>query len=118
MQSDNAIVILQTFNTVNVRLEWGEKHNYVQRFKALPTYNNIIRETAAKYSTILVDHDKHWTKNAADNKTLRSWLGEYIHPGAKGHLEMANLIFKTLGIYDEKSRCSHVKAANPDFMVK
>lgn len=113
LQADKAIVVLQTFNTINVRLAWGEKHNYVQRFKALPTFNNIIRETAKKYSTILVDHDKHWSENAKDNKVLRSWLGEYIHPGAKGHLEMANTIFKTLGMYSEKSTCSHVKACNP-----
>ena len=112
LQADKAIVVLQTSNTVNVRLEWGEKHNYVQRFKALPTYNNIIRETAAKYSTILVDHDAHWRKNAADYQTLKSWLGEYIHPGAKGHLEMANTIFKALNIYDPKSKCSNVKACN------
>lgn len=112
LQNDKAIVVLQTINTVNVRLAWGEKHNYVQRFKALPTYNDIIRETAKKCSTILVDHDKHWRTNAADNKTLRAWLGEYIHPGAKGHLEMANLIFKTLNMYDPKSKCSNVNAQN------
>ena len=83
LQADKAIVVLQTFNTVNVRLEWGEKHNYVQRFKALPTYNNIIRETAAKYSTILVDHDAHWRKNAADYLAVSNvaavggtWLGK------------------------------------------
>lgn len=113
LQKDKAMVVLQTYNTLNVRLAWGEKHPYVKRFKQLPSYNQVIRDMAKKYSTILVDHDKHWSKNAADYKTLKSWLGEYIHPGAKGHLEMANLIFKTLNMYSPKSRCSNVKAGNP-----
>jgi lysophospholipase L1-like esterase len=113
LQADGVIVVMQTYNTINIRPEWNEKHFYVQCFRQLPAFNDVIRETAAKYSAVLVDHDKHWRVNAADTKVLKSWLGEYIHPGAKGHLEMANLILKTLNMYDAKSRCSNAKACNP-----
>ncbi|NMA43090.1 MAG: SGNH/GDSL hydrolase family protein [Oligosphaeraceae bacterium] len=108
IQGDGAIVVLQTYNTVDVHARWGEKNSYVIRWRALVDFNRIIRETAKKYSTILVDHDEYWKEHAADPKILKSWLGEYVHPGAQGHLEMANLIFKTLNMYDPKSRCSNV----------
>ena len=56
-------------------------------------------------SVILVDHEKHWNQFAVDEKELKSWLGEAIHPGGRGHLEMAKEIFRTLNIFDPESAC-------------
>ena len=113
IQKDGAIVVLQTYNTINAKLWWGKKNPYVQRLLAFPEFNQVIRDTAVKYNTILVDHEKYWKKHASSPAILQEWLGEYIHPGAKGHLEMAKLILKTLNLYDENSRCCHVNACNP-----
>ncbi|MBO4649400.1 MAG: SGNH/GDSL hydrolase family protein [Lentisphaeria bacterium] len=118
LQADKIIVVLQTYNTIYVQPNWGENHQYVRRAKAFPAFNQAIRDTAAKYQTILIDHEKYWKEHAASPEVLKQWLGEYIHPGARGHLEMANLILKTLHLYDEKSRCSQVKPCNPPDLPK
>lgn len=113
LQSDKAIVILQTYNTIDSSFDPRKSPSYVVRLKNISAFNQVIRDTAKKYSTILVDHEKHWQTNAADPATLKLWLGEYIHPGAKGHLEMANTICKVLNIYNPKSFSANVKAQNP-----
>ena len=83
--------------------------------KEQPNYLSLIRDSreidamAKKYDLILVDHDAHWRANASDPAVLHSWLGETIHPGAIGHLEMGKLILQELKIFDPKSSCVSVK---------
>ena len=102
VRSDGAIPILQTYGNI---LHVPENDTNMLRYEKLPEYNQLIRQTAAAESIILVDHEKHWNANAPDEKTLKLWLGESIHPGGKGHLEMAKLIFETLNISDPASPC-------------
>ena len=102
MRSDGAIPVLQTNNTI---LHVPENDKYMLRYEKLPEYNQIVRQVAEAESVILVDHEKHWNTNIPDEKTLKLWLGEAIHPGGKGHLEMAKLIFQTLNIFDPESPC-------------
>lgn len=102
VRNDGAIPVLQTYGHI---LHIPENDNYMLRYEKMPEYNQIIRQTAVNESIILVDHEKYWRENAPDEKTLRLWQGEAIHPGGKGHLEMAKLIFQTLNIFDPQSPC-------------
>lgn len=102
VRQDGAIPVLQNYGHI---LHVPENDNYMLRYEKMPEYNQIIRQTAAAESVILVDHERHWRENASDEKTLRSWLGEAIHPGGKGHLELAKEIFRTFGIYDPEAAC-------------
>ena len=106
LQNLNAIVILQTYNTIEYA---PNKPDYLARYNKFPAYNQVIRDMAKKYDLILVDHDAHWRANASDPAVLHSWLGETIHPGAIGHLEMGKLILQELKIFDPKSSCVSVK---------
>lgn len=107
LESENAIVVLQTYNTIEYK---PQQPDYLARYNNLPAYNQVIRDTAKKYDLILVDHDAYWRANASDPDVLHFWLGETIHPGARGHLEMAKLILQELKIYDPNSSSSRVEA--------
>ena len=100
----DAIPIVQNYSLI----AQSDVPNYVKRQENLPAYNQVIEETAAKYNAIFVDHRSHWLAHANTPQLLNHWLGETIHPGARGHFEMAVTIFKALGIYSEDSLCSHI----------
>ena len=102
VRNDGAIPVLQTYPTI---LRVPENDKYMLRYRDFPEYNQAIRQLAADESVILVDHHLYWQQFAADEKTLKLWLGEAIHPGGKGHLEMAKLIFRNLDIFDPESSC-------------
>ncbi|MBQ7179208.1 MAG: SGNH/GDSL hydrolase family protein [Victivallales bacterium] len=102
LQEEKAIPILQTYPTIQYI---QDNAGYVKRYEEMPAYNQAIRDIAQKNGILLIDHDRHWQECASDPDILASWLGEPIHPGALGHLEMAKTIFKELGIYDAKA-CS------------
>ena len=99
-----AIPIVQNYPPVAK----SENPGYVKRYEEMPAYNAVIAETAAKYGAIFVDHWSHWREHAPTPEILDSWLGETIHPGARGHFEMAMTIFRTLGIYSAESPCCQV----------
>ncbi len=105
LRAEGSIPIMQTCTSV---LKVEDNEGYILRYNQLPLYNSIIREIAEEKSIILVDHAAHWQKIAADELSLKRLLGEPIHPGGAGHLEMAKEIFRTLGIYDAESN-----SANP-----
>ena len=115
IRQDGAIPVLQTYNTIQLVENPTSDYlkGYVKRYNEFPIYNNIIREVSAAEDTILVDHRKLWEEKTSDPKVLDHWLGETIHPGAYGHLQMAILIMKELGIYSENSRCCAIEAGGP-----
>lgn len=98
LREDRIIPVLQTCNPII---------DNVQRQELLPEYMDIIRKVAKGKDVILVDHFAYWQKAVPDVYSLAQWLGEPIHPGSRGHLEMARLILKTLDLYDENSPCCH-----------
>ena len=106
VRADGAIPVLQTYNTIKhfPNPKDDNERRYLLRYNEFPAYNDAIRQVAAAKDTILVDHRKHWEEAAGDAATLNSWLGEPIHPGGKGHQEMAIVIAKTLDIYTQKLR--------------
>jgi acyl-CoA thioesterase-1 len=74
------------------------------RGAALPSFVPVIRKVAAEQGVILVDNYLHW-EDSMKNDTVnvyREWLNDPIHPGEKGHQEIARLLFKELGIFDPK----------------
>ena len=104
IREDGAIPLLQTYSRIQ---KHPDNPNCLKRYVELPDYNMAIRETAQKEGVILIDHDLYWREHASDPETLAAWLGEPIHPGAIGHLEMAKEIFRCLGIYDPDAKCGH-----------
>jgi len=66
--------------------------------ESIGQYAMAIRLVAEETGTILVDHWKHWEQAAVtDPGMLQSaWLDDPIHPGPKGHVEIAGLIVKQL----------------------
>jgi acyl-CoA thioesterase I len=90
----SAIPVLQTPNIINT----GNNHDNNERSR-LPFYVDKIRNVAAQYNTILVDHWKHWEENK-ERVLSESWLNDPLHPNGKGHLEMARMLFKRLNICD------------------
>ena len=104
LRAEGSIPVMQTCTPV---LKVEDNESYIERYNKLPLYNSIIREIAEQKSIILVDHAAHWQKIAPDENSLKRLLGEAIHPGGAGHLEMAKEIFRTLGIYDAASNSSN-----------
>lgn len=82
--------------------------SYVKRYEEMPAYNKVIEETAEKYHAIFVDHWSHWCARTNAPRLLDHWLGETIHPGARGHFEMAMTIFKALDIHSDDSPCCRI----------
>ncbi len=112
VRGDGAIVVLQTSNTIqkveNPNTDYLKK--YLIRYEQLPQYMEIVREVAAKKDTLLVDNFAHWSNQAASPEVLASWLGETIHPGPRGHQEIAIQLLKTLDMYSPQSRCCTLAA--------
>ena len=104
LRAEGSIPIMQTCTPV---LKTEENEKYLLRYREIPFYNSVIREIAEKESAILVDHADHWKNAAPDENSLKRLLGEEIHPGGAGHLEMAKKIFCTLGIYDKDSNSTN-----------
>lgn len=102
VRNDGAIPILQNYGSI---LNVPDNAKYLLRYEKLPKFNAAIRQTALEESTIFIDHEKYWKENIPDEETLKLHLGEPIHPGGKGHLEMAKLIFQTFNIFDLESPC-------------
>ncbi len=72
----------------------------------LEDYVETVRSLAADLGVVLVDHAARWATAAATSGSGAApagWLDDASHPGARGHLEMARTIFRTLGIDDDDS---------------
>ncbi|RAJ93113.1 lysophospholipase L1-like esterase [Larkinella arboricola] len=67
--------------------------------RTLPEYIPVIRNVAEQKQVVLVDHFSHW-QNTTDIDVNREWLNDPLHPGPRGHQEIARLLFKTLSIFD------------------
>ena len=102
VRNDGAIPILQSYGTI---INVPDNEKYLLRYEKLPEFNAAVRRTALEESTIFIDHEKYWQENVKDEETLKLWQGEPIHPGGRGHLEMAKLIFQKFNIFDPESLC-------------
>lgn len=107
IRADGAIPILNTYNTIqpteNPVTDWQKE--CALRYRDQLVYMDIMRQVAADKDVILVDHFVHWPDAVAEPEKLDAWLAETLHPGPKGHQEIAKLICKELGLYDDNSAC-------------
>ncbi|HPN83977.1 MAG TPA: SGNH/GDSL hydrolase family protein [Victivallales bacterium] len=71
-----------------------------ERGANLDEYMDIIRTVASAKTVVLIDHNAYWKSNS---EQAYYWMSNAFHPNGFGHLAFAKLIFKELGIYDEKS---------------
>ncbi|MFC5411382.1 SGNH/GDSL hydrolase family protein [Larkinella bovis] len=69
--------------------------------KTLPEYIPVIRRVTDAQQVILVDNYAHW-ETATGVDVNREWLNDPLHPGGRGHQEIARLLFQTLSIFDAK----------------
>ena len=106
VRSDGAIPVLQTFNTMlkiaDTTADWQK--DYLRRYEEFPAYNQAIRDVAAQHDCLLVDHYRHWEKEAADLDVLKSWMYDELHPGARGHYEMAKVLLEFFKMGGPNSR--------------
>ena len=100
----DAVPVIQNYPPIARSQDPG----YIKRYENMPAYNKVIEETAQKYNALFVDHWSHWIARTNAPRLLDSWLGETIHPGARGHFEMAMTIFKALGIHSDDSPCCRI----------
>ena len=100
----DAVPVVQNYPPIGK----SDAPSYVKRYEEMPAYNKVIEETAQKYNAIFVDHWSHWCARTNAPRLLDQWLGETIHPGARGHFEMAMTLFKALGIHSDDSPCCRI----------
>ena len=83
-------------------------------------YVETVRSVATDLGVVLVDHAAHWAAVAAESgagPVPEGWLDDPSHPGARGHLEMARTIFRTLGIDDDASPVCSLRLGSVDAPV-
>lgn len=73
----------------------------------LPAYVNAIRDIARDEGCVLVDHWAAW-----QNGLISYWLSDAAHPSDLGHRVMAHVMFKELGMWDEKSETCRLFVPN------
>jgi len=71
----------------------------------LPAYVAILREFAESNRFALVDHYRNWEETRKGPlKDPLYWLNDgSIHPNQFGHIAMAHLLFRELGLFDPDS---------------
>lgn len=96
LEAERALLLLHTPNLIFYPLA-------AQR-KDLPAYVDIIRDFARKRNVALVDHYREWSESRkTEDDQLVLLAGGAIHPNQYGHIYMAQVIFRRLGIFDPAS---------------
>jgi acyl-CoA thioesterase I len=73
-----------------------------RRAPYIDAYVAAIREIAAETNAILVDHYAAFTEYS-QNSQIYYLMNDPLHPNEYGHRFKAQLLFKTLGVYDPES---------------
>ena len=69
-------------------------------------YIDIIRQVAAANKVVLVDHFAFWSEQTepfSKEGIYTKWLNDELHPNGIGHVQMAQLLFRRLSIFDPNS---------------
>lgn len=69
----------------------------------LAAFCSVVRDVAERKKVLLVDHEVHWNRYAADSAVRAGWLNDPIHPNGKGHAEMFKKMALDLGFFDASS---------------
>ena len=93
-----AIPVLQTPNIIITEKATGRER--------IQDYIAISRQIAADNKVVLVDHFAFWsekTESISKEQIYTRWLSDELHPNAIGHVQMAQLLFRKLSIFDPNS---------------
>lgn len=95
-KADASVIILHTPNITWMEAKDGRD--------TLPLYVEEIRRIANQCDLPLVDHSAHWL-SAIQQKPIRAtaWMNDSLHPGQYGHVELAHLLLKELGLWSQDS---------------
>ena len=95
----NAIPVLHTPNFLDIA--------QAPHCKRLPEFVTVTRDVAQELKTVLVDNWSYWQRAASgdqpQNELYKAWLADPVHPNNQGHSQIAQLLFKSFEIFDEKS---------------
>jgi lysophospholipase L1-like esterase len=95
IRAEGAIVLLQTPTLF--------RHKDVPGWGDLPRYVDAIRDVAASTGSPLVDHWSHWERLSAARHAVPLLSEDGLHPGRRGHRELARLLFAVLDVLDPHS---------------
>jgi lysophospholipase L1-like esterase len=96
-ETPDSIPVLQTTCEVIAPMAGSRGEN-------LPVYMDVVRSVAARNDLPVIDHYKYWQERlAVTPHVLNYWLSDPFHPNSWGHQVFAELIYKELGIFDEKA---------------
>ena len=90
-----AIPILQTPNIIITEKAKGRER--------LSEYVFVTREIAQESKVVLVDHFRYWNEKivtTSKNEVFQKWLNDELHPNGAGHVQLAQLLFRKLSIFD------------------
>jgi acyl-CoA thioesterase-1 len=74
------------------------------RRQDLPGYVEQLRAFAREHDLPLVDHYQYWSTTHKSDELVYLLSDGAIHPNQYGHVELAKLMFRKLGIFDPASR--------------
>ena len=63
----------------------------------------VTRDIAQEFKVVLVDHFKYWSEQiliTTRNEVFEKWLNDELHPNGAGHVQLAQLLFRKLSIFD------------------
>ena len=116
LRKDGIISVLQTYNTI--KYIGNPESDYIRRimirFSKFDEFNETLRQIASEQDIILVDNYKRWKYYTAEPAIMNFWSDDPLHPSARGHLEIANEILRTFGMYDAASKCCSAVAGGPN----
>lgn len=73
--------------------------------RGLADYVQVIRQLSVEVKVPLVDHYAYWLGIKREESEILYWLSDgSLHPNQYGHIAIAQLMFKILGIFDNDSR--------------
>ena len=116
LRKDGIIPVLQTYNTI--KYIGNPESDYIRRimirYSKFDEFNEALRQIATEQDIILVDNYKRWKYYTAEPAIMNFWSDDPLHPSARGHLEIANEILRTFGMYDAASKCCSAIAGGPN----
>jgi acyl-CoA thioesterase I len=95
IRASGAIPILHTPNLI-IKDKAPERSDLYQ-------YAEVIKRIAEDKKIILVDNWKYWKQaisQTSQARVFKEWLNDPLHPNGAGHLEIARLMFRELGIFN------------------
>ena len=95
IRETGAIPILQTPNIIITEKAKGRER--------INEYVLVTRDVAEQKKVVLVDHFAYWNNAQSKDEVFKKWLNDELHPNGAGHVQMAQLLFRKLSIFDPNS---------------